>query len=325
MPKHRGPGRFGLAGGLVGAAVVDDEHVEAEIEPLHLANHVANPPGFAEGRDEEDGGVDHEGCDCRYDAQRRRSASRRQGKATGKGRSPARNAATENAWAAVALRAECTGHGIRQTRHAAAFSKPNNMLNRLAICGLLGLVFSACAAGGRDTRVDPNAPDTITGTGLQSQDIKTMVSQMASRLKADGILAPGRDGERASFFITELRNDSSDTIDKKIILLELRGELFNAFGRQIKILDRSPEATDITDAERRMKERGQVSGVNDRKVAGSDFVLKGVISSRDRQADALKSSYILVTFELTDLVSQELVWTGSYSMKTESEKSVINR
>jgi hypothetical protein len=32
-----------------------------------------------------------------------------------------------------------------------------------------------------------------------------------------------------------------------------------------------------------------------------------------------------VTFELTDLVTQELVWTGDYDMKTESEKSVINR
>lgn len=184
---------------------------------------------------------------------------------------------------------------------------------------------TACSAGTRDTRVAVDAPDTVTGTGLQSQDIKTMVNDMASRLKADGILAPSKDGTRASFFISELRNDSSDTIDKQLILRELRTELFNAFGRQIKILDRSPEATDLVDAERRMKERGEVSGTNDRKVSGSDFVLKGVIASRDRQAGKLKSSYINVTFELTDLVSQELVWTGAYSMKTESEKSVINR
>jgi hypothetical protein len=54
-------------------------------------------------------------------------------------------------------------------------------------------------------------------------------------------------------------------------------------------------------------------------------VLKGVIASRDRQAGKLKSSYINVTFELTDLVTSELVWTGDYSMKTESTRSVINR
>jgi hypothetical protein len=195
---------------------------------------------------------------------------------------------------------------------------------RFAVVGLLGLLLSACA-GTRDTRVDPDAPDTVTGTGLQSQDIRTMVTDMASKLKADGILAQGRDGERASFYITQLRNDGSDTIDKQLILRELRTELFEAFGRQIKIIDRSDEANGLVDDERILKEQGQVSGVNDRKIAGSDFVLKGVIASRDRQAGKLKSSYINVTFELTSLVDSELVWTGAYRMKTESERSVINR
>ncbi|MFN9705047.1 MAG: hypothetical protein ACK595_09530 [Planctomycetota bacterium] len=185
-------------------------------------------------------------------------------------------------------------------------------------------VFAACG-GTRDTRVRPAAPDTVTGTGLQSQDVRTMAVDMAAKIKASGVLAPGKEGERSSFFIYELRNDSSDTIDKELILTKLRTNLFEAFGRQVKILDRSPLASDLVDAERRMKDRGQVSGTNDRKVAGSDFVLKGTIKSRDRQAGKLKSSYILVTFELTDLVTQELVWTGDYDMKTESEKSVINR
>lgn len=186
------------------------------------------------------------------------------------------------------------------------------------------LVLAACG-GTRDTRVRPDAPDTVTGTGLQSQDIRTMAVDMAAKIKASGVLAPGKEGERASFFIYELRNDSSDTIDKELILTKLRTNLFEAFGRQVKIIDRSPQASDLVDAERRMKDRGQVSGSNDRKIAGSDFVLKGTMKSRDRQAGKLKSSYILVTFELTDLVTQELAWTGDYEMKTESEKSVINR
>jgi hypothetical protein len=192
----------------------------------------------------------------------------------------------------------------------------------IAIC-LLALATSC--AGTRDTRVDPDSPDTVTGTGLQSQDIRTMANRMAADIKASGVLAPTRDGVRASFFVTELRNDSSDVIDRQLILRQLRTELFQAFNRQVRILDRSPEAGGLTEDERRMKERGEVSGTVDRKVAGSDFVLKGVMASRDRQAGSLKSSYINVTFELTDLVTQELVWTNSYEMKTESEKSVINR
>lgn len=199
------------------------------------------------------------------------------------------------------------------------------MSTRLLAVGFLGLFLGACAAGTRDTRVNPDAADTVTGAGLQSQDIRTMADKMAVDIKASGVLAPGREGERTSFFIYEMRNDSSEPIDKEIILTKLRTELFRAFGRQVRILDRSPEANDITEAERRMKDRGEVSGTNDRKVAGSDFVLKGTIKSRDRQAGRLRSSYVLVTFELTNLVTQELEWTGDYDMKTESEKSVINR
>ena len=198
------------------------------------------------------------------------------------------------------------------------------MLIRFVTVGLIGLLLTACA-GTRDTRVDPDAPDTVTGTGLQSMDIRTMADQMAADIKADGILAPSREGERASFYIYEIKNDSSDVIDKELILTKLRTNLFQAFKRQVQIIDRSPSGNDLVDAERRMKERGQVSGTNDRKVAGSDFVLKGTMKSRDRQAGRLKSSYILVTFELTDLVTGELVWTNDYEMKTESEKSVINR
>ncbi|MEC7724560.1 MAG: hypothetical protein VYD05_03520, partial [Planctomycetota bacterium] len=67
------------------------------------------------------------------------------------------------------------------------------------------------------------------------------------------------------------------------------------------------------------------SGTNDRPVAGSDYALKGLIKSRDRQSGKLRSSYIVVTLELVDLVTGELMWTDDYQMKTESEKSVINR
>lgn len=198
------------------------------------------------------------------------------------------------------------------------------MFTRFAFVGLLGLLLTACA-GTRDTRVDPDAADTVTGTGLQSMDIRTMATRMAADIKEYGVLAPTRDGDRASFYIYEMRNDSSDVIDKELILTKLRTDLFKAFQGRVKIIDRSPSANDLVDAERRMKERGEVSGKNDRKIAGSDYVLKGTMKSRDRQSGKLRSSYILVTFELTDLVTGELVWTNDYEMKTESEKSVINR
>lgn len=192
------------------------------------------------------------------------------------------------------------------------------------LCGLLGLFLTACA-GTRDSRVATDAPDTVTGTGLQSMDIEAMATKMAADIKASGALAPGKDGERSSFFIYPLDNQSSDRIDKEIILLAIRTELQKSVGRQIKFLDRSKDASELTQGERGLKDQGQVSGTNDRKIAGADYTLKGTIRSRDRTAGNLKSSYITVFFELTSVVDQELVWSNSYSIKSESEKSVINR
>ena len=198
------------------------------------------------------------------------------------------------------------------------------MLLRPFAVGLLGLLLTACGST-RDTRVDLDAADSVTGTGLQSMDIRTMAQRFAAALQADGILAPGKEGERVSFYVTQLRNDSADVIDKELILVNLRTALFKSYGRRVRFLDRSPEANELVDAERRMKERGQVTGTNDRQVAGSDYALKGLIKSRDRQSGRLRSSYIVVTLELVDLVTGELMWTDDYQMKTESEKSVINR
>ena len=60
-------------------------------------------------------------------------------------------------------------------------------------------------------------------------------------------------------------------------------------------------------------------------LAGSDYALKGTIKDRVLQGRDLKSVYYLVTFELTDLATSELVWTNEYETKFVSEKSVISR
>ena len=201
-------------------------------------------------------------------------------------------------------------------------SNPNMRLPAI-LCGLLGLFLTACA-GTTDRRVATDSADTVTGTGLQSMDIKAMATKMAADIKASGVLAPKQGAERAAFFIDKLENHSSDRIDEVMILEAIRTEIAKSMGRTVKILDRSASAGREAARERAGKDAGVLSGKNDAKLAGADFYLKGTIRSRDRQAGRLKSSYIVVTFEMTDLVTQELVWTNNYDIKSESEKSVIN-
>lgn len=193
-------------------------------------------------------------------------------------------------------------------------------------CGLLGLLLASCA-GTIDRRVDPDAPDAVGGAVLQSQDIRTMADQMARDIVARGVLAAAPQGERISFHITELRNESSDTINKTMILTKLRTEISRAIGPRVQILDRSAEGLEAVRREREAKRSGAVAGKESMRgsVAGSDYVLKGVIQDRIQQSGRLKSAYYLVTFELTNLETGELAWTGDYETKFESEKSVISR
>lgn len=191
-------------------------------------------------------------------------------------------------------------------------------------CGCLLALLPSCA-GTTDRQVDPDASDSVTGTGLQSQQIRAIAREMADSLRQSGLLTPTREGERVSFYAYRLRNDSSDPgMDPEIISTKIRTEISRALGRTVRIIDRSAEGNQLVELERMLKDAREVSGNNPQKKAGSDYVLKGTIKSRDRQAGRLKSSYFVITLELVDLVTSELAWTDDFDYKSESERSVIN-
>lgn len=202
-------------------------------------------------------------------------------------------------------------------------------MRTFGLCGgLLGLflLLPACA-GTIDRRVDPDAPDAVGGAALQSQDIRTMATKMAASIRESGILTSTTDGQKVTFHITELANQSSDNINKQIVLASLEADLFEALGGRVRVLDRSAEGLEAVKREREAKRAGAVSANEGRRgaVLGSDYVLKGTIRDRVQQSGKLKSAYYLVTFELTDLETSEKVWIGKYETKFESEKSVITR
>ncbi len=191
--------------------------------------------------------------------------------------------------------------------------------------GLLGTLFTAC--GTIDRRIDPESPDAVGGATLDSLDILAMSDQMARDIQASGILRSATPENRVTFYITNLRNDSSEPIDNEIILTRMRTRIARSLGRKVRILDRSSESMSEIKEERRAKREGAVTqnpGMEG-ALAGSDYVLNGTIKDRVKQGRSLKSVYYLVTFQLTDLETSELSWTNDYEVKFESEKSVISR
>jgi len=186
--------------------------------------------------------------------------------------------------------------------------------------------FAACA-GTIDKRVDPDSPDAVGGTGLQSQDIRTMADTMARDLGEAGILTSASDGKTVTFYIMAMENQSSDTINKEIIVSGIETALLKKYGQRIVVLDRSSLGLDAVRRERDAKRAGAVSANQGQKgeVMGADYVLYGVIRDRTQQSGSLKSAFYQVTFTLTDLETDRKIWQNDYQTKFLSEKSVINR
>jgi PBP1b-binding outer membrane lipoprotein LpoB len=199
------------------------------------------------------------------------------------------------------------------------------MIQRLSCCGLLGLL-AACAST-IDRRVDVDAPDEVGGAVLQSQDIRTIADRMARDITASGVLTAAQPGERISFYVINMENESSDVLNKSIMLNKIETELYNSLKGRVQILDRSAVGLDAVRREREAKRSGAVAGKESMKqsVAGSDYALTGVIQDRVQQSGKLKSVYYLVTFRLVNLESDEIVWKGDYDTKFLSEKPVISR
>jgi len=201
---------------------------------------------------------------------------------------------------------------------------------RPVLLGLLvlasALATSACA-GTIDRRVDPDAPDEVGGAVLQSQDIRTMAENMARDLASSGLLTSTADNQTVTFHIIGMENQSSDVINREIIISKLETQLFKALGGRIRVLDRSGVGLEAVKREREAKRSGAVAGNAGKRgdVLGSDYVLYGVIRDRVQQGGKLKSAYYNVVFTVTDLETDQKVWQNDYDAKFLSEKSVISR
>lgn len=192
--------------------------------------------------------------------------------------------------------------------------------------GLLALLAASCSST-IDRRIDPDSPDAVGGAGLDSQDIRTMADTMARDILAANVLVSPDPGERISFYVLGLENQSSQPMNRDIIVTQIRTQIQRTLGRDVQVLDRSGSTLAEVKKEREAKRSGAVTSKEGRQkgLAGSDYVLTGVIMDQVKQSGSLKSAYFVVNYKLVDLESSEIVWTNDYDVKFESEKSVIYR
>ena len=194
----------------------------------------------------------------------------------------------------------------------------------IAGCGPTGVVN---APGTATVYQDEDSPGLIRGTGIESQDIRSMVDKMVRHMLGNPVLAAAAPPPRVIVDAAYFENQSSQRLNKNILIDQLATELQIAANGRILFVDR--ENADMVEAERSLKREGVTdvgtTGLT-QAVAGVDYRLSGRITSLDARAGGgVEERYMNIVFRMTDLESGIVVWTNRYSFKKAGQQDVIYR
>jgi penicillin-binding protein activator len=184
------------------------------------------------------------------------------------------------------------------------------------------------AAGTPTTYNDPGSLGLVRGVGIESQDIVSMTDQMMRDMLTEPRLANAAIPPNIIIDGEYLQNESSSRINKNSITDRLRVSLNRvAQGRMIFV---GRQYADMVQNERNIKR----AGVTDmatlpaaKAQKGGDYRLGGRITSLDARdpRTGMIQRYNQVIFEMVDLETAQIVWSGIYEMSKAAQDDIIYR
>jgi len=204
----------------------------------------------------------------------------------------------------------------------------------LAAAILAGLALAACSSGVENKAGTPTtyqSPDTsgaVGGVGIESQDIVSMTDQMMRDMLQVPELTDGGKPPRVIVDSKHFNNQSSQRIDKDLIVNRLRVGLSQAANGRMVFVGR--QYAEAVEQERELKRDGTVDSATSgltRAPAGADYRLVGMIASLDARNTQTGTAerYNQITFEMLDLEYGTLIWSGIYEFKKAAQDDVIYR
>lgn len=187
---------------------------------------------------------------------------------------------------------------------------------------LPALLLVAAGCTGSTKRIDPDRlSDQEVGTGLTSQDFRSVCQRMARSLVAIAEIQNATSPPTVA--IEPVVNRSSELIDGTEFARKIRTEMIRHAESRVLFVDR--ELTKSIDAENRAKKRGKVTGDGDTLREGADYYLTGRIFSIDSTTGKSATGYFRLSFRLTKADSSIIVWEDDYELKKESTAGHIYR
>ena len=187
---------------------------------------------------------------------------------------------------------------------------------------LLGITFlGGCASAPQAPpavaalEIDPASRGPVSGLGIESRDIISMTDQMMRDMLTVPALAAAAKPPRVIIDSQYFVNDSSQPINKNTITDRLRVSLNRASQGRMTFVARN--YADMVEREREVKRQGLAdvgtTGLT-KAQAGGDYRLGGRISSLDSRnpKTGMMQRYNQVVFEMIDLETGVIVWSGMY-------------
>lgn len=201
---------------------------------------------------------------------------------------------------------------------------------------LVGLALtSGCAAsrlahadGYAAVELDPKVKGPVSGVGIEGQDVVAMTDEMVRDMLATPVLAGRSRPPRVIVDGEYFSNDSSQALNKNAITDRLRVALNRSSQGRMTFVGRTYAR--MVQEERDLKRAGvtDVGTVGLTKAqAGGDFRLGGRISSLDSRSNrsGLVQRYNQIVFEMVDLETSEIVWSGMYEFARAAADDVVYR
>ncbi len=205
---------------------------------------------------------------------------------------------------------------------------------RSAVLIGVGAALSGCvtagipnASGVPPVQVDPATAGPVSGVGIEGHDIVSMTDQMMRDLLTNPQLASGAHPPRIVIDSQYFKNTGSQAINRDIITNRLRVNLNRAAQGRMVFITR----TDLTmvQGERDLQAQGETDQGTTAKglMLGADYRLRGEIAALDSRSarTGLTERYNQITFEMVDVGSGAIVWSGQYEFERAAADDVMYR